>query len=204
MRPGRYVSLGQVVKEAEHFLRAEFNDVPGVRLTGISGNVQSVRISGVARNAQNPHPHLLDEWGRRMLKVWGDAAVSVNSLVPSRPVSFQIEVYVTRDGKQIGHSGTLISKDLVDTGLEGRGLSIIQLKEVAREYLKSRFRTVRQVRIVTVRESAVDDAYVYEVWGDGAVSENEVPPAILIYFQFRLHMSKDGKVTLKRAATWSN
>ena len=195
--------MDQVIKEAEHFLRAEFSGIPGVRLTGIAGNVQQVRISGVVRNAVNPHPHLWDHWGRRMLKVWGDAAVSVNSLVPAKPVSFQLEVYVTRDGKQIGHSGTLVNKDLGDTGIDGRGLSIIQLKEIAQSYLKTRFRSVRQVRITLVRESVLDGAYVYEVWGDGAASENELLPAVLVLFQFRIFMSRDGNVTLRGASTWA-
>lgn len=117
------MSLGQVVKEEEHFLRAEFTNVPAVRLTGISGNGQSVRISGVSRNVQNPHKHLWDKWGRRTLKVWGDAVVFVNSLVSSRPVSSQVEVYATRDGTQIGHNGTLIIKDLEKLGSTARAQS---------------------------------------------------------------------------------
>jgi hypothetical protein len=195
-----YVSLGQITREANHFLRAEFSDVPGVRVRGIAGNVAKLRITGVVRDARNPHVHLWESWGRRMLRAWGYAEVSVNSLVPARPVSFQLEVYVSRDGKQIGHSGTLVSKESGAAALDGRGLSIIQLKEIAQAYLKTRFRSVRQVRITTVRESVLDGAYVYEVWGDGAAAENELVPAVLVYFQFRVFVNRDGTVTTRRAS----
>ena len=126
----------------------------------------------------------------------------LDSLDSHRPVSFQLEIYVNRNGKDIGHRGVLSDKDagLVPSG--GGSLSIEQLKARARGFLKEKFRSVRGVRIRTLKEATLHGAFVYDVFGDAAASENEVVPPVIVFFNFRIYIKRDGSVTLSRARMW--
>ena len=132
----------------------------------------------------------------------GDPEDSLDSLDSHRPVSFQLEVYVSRDGKKTGHRGVLTDQDKGPAHQGSGSLSIEQLKARARGFLMEKFRSVRGVRIRTLKEATLNGAFVYDIFGDAAASENEVVPPVIVFFNFRIYIKRDGSVTLSRARMW--
>ena len=131
-----YLSLERIKEEAEGFLRGTFRDVPGVRFPGITGNVGSVRITGIATNVRNRRKDMWELWGTRMLKVWGDGEVSASSLEPRRQVAFQLEVYLSKDGGNVSHRGTVFGNGNGDVSSGNTTLTIDDLKRIAADFLK--------------------------------------------------------------------
>ena len=83
-------------------------------------------------------PREVYDSGYRIEAAEGDPEEWLDSLDSHRPVSFQLEVYVSRDGKQIGHRGVLSDKDTGLVHQDGGSLSIEQLKARARGFLKEK------------------------------------------------------------------
>ena len=127
---------------------------------------------------------------------------SGDGLDSHRPVTFQLEVFLSKDGSRIAHRGALFDEDKTPMEMGTRSLSIEQLKERARRFLKTRYRSVRAVRIHSVKEATLHGAFVYDILGDAAASENEVVPPVVVFFNFRLYIRRDGNITLSRARMW--
>ena len=94
----RQVSEDQVRGQADAFLRSKF------------GKVRVFSITSIQSNVRNPYKDMWETWGTRMVVALGEADLSVSRLSSPRPVSFQLEIYISKDGREIAHTGAIIQK----------------------------------------------------------------------------------------------
>ena len=173
--------------EGVRFLRSQYR------------SVRRARITHVASNCQNPRRAMWSTWGARMLKFRAEAEVTKSKLVPYRPVSIEIEVYQSRDGKRIGHTGRIaevgdVPSDFGDDRPSADDLSS-ELRDIAEGFLRGEFKDVKEVKIARVQKSSVHGAFVYEVRGTTMAAPQPLHPRTLTYFECRIGISSDGKIS---------
>ena len=88
-RVNRDKTLDQIYLVAQRFLTKRLGHPGWLQIDAVSGNVRNFQAD------------MWDSWGTRMLKVWGNAVVTVSSLAPCRAVSFELELYLSRDGSEL-------------------------------------------------------------------------------------------------------
>jgi len=164
--------------------------------------VQEFRITDARQNVRNPQKEMWEFWGPSFLKVFGVGKVSVNKLTPPEPVSFELDVSVSRKGDETGYTGRVLEKGRSSTRPHKGSLSRRELSETAQGFLKKKFPRVRNLNVHFLRETSVHGEFVYQLWGDLMASENELFPARLTQFKLTVYISRAGRVILRRGRTW--
>ncbi len=112
----RHVPINRIQKEVERFLRKQ------------ASQVQRIRVTHIVKNARNPHEDMWLFWGTRMLKVWGDADVLIDSIEEPVTLAYQVEIYITRDGSKMGHGGKIVGGDELIQKLVEQQLKLKKVK----------------------------------------------------------------------------
>ena len=146
-------------------------------------------------------------WGNRMLKVWAKGEASKNRLAPHKPISAQLEVYVSRDLSSITHVGKITNVGDVAGNLDDHTPSVEELggelDELAQIFLRSKFRDVKEMKVSNVKRSSTQGAFVYEISGTAMASPDQGRPREFHHFSCRIGISRDGKVTDCTGNAWT-
>ena len=67
--------------------------------------VGTFAINDLSTNVRNPFPDTWDDWGTRMIRVFGDGQVSEGRWGPYRSVPFELAIYARKSGGEVSYSG---------------------------------------------------------------------------------------------------
>ena len=196
------ITYDQIKSEAQRFLRGKFLFVGGINITSLSENLP------------NPRENMWEVWGPKMLRVWGEANVSTRRKVPYKTISFELEVFISRDGNSLSHAGVV-------TGNAGRQVAYStsgpqasphrqpskeELAEIVTKWLKKEFRSIQDLVITGFKETSIDAHAGYEVHGRALTAMSNATNSVNLrrrIFKCRVIVTKEGRLIQTKGRVWN-